>query len=240
MGRPAFDVVERHALPLADGIAREAAWMADAATHGRAQAHLWQGEPGWTVPQGYLRTSGTAALEQPLQVRASGGGLVPLGPGLLNLSCVWRSVSATPAGADAIYHDLCGRLTAAIAQFGIRALSQAVDGAFCDGRFNLAVGGRKLAGTAQSWRRIEGTPVILAHAAILVDADPGQLAAEANAIEARLGHARRYRHEALTTLAQAWREAHGARAPVDLMTRLCQALSEQLIPTRRAAGALAA
>ena len=74
-------------------------------------------------------------------------------------------------------------------------------GSFCDGRFNLAVKGRKLVGTAQAWRRVDRQPVVLAHAVIVVDADPAELTARANAFEAALGTATRYRADTLTTVA---------------------------------------
>ena len=72
--------------------------------------------------------------------------------------------------------------------------------------------GRKLVGTAQSWRRVAGAPVVLAHAVIVVDADPPTLTERANAFEPRLGSARRYRAEALTSVALAWRQAPRPRA----------------------------
>ena len=48
-----------------------------------------------------------------------------------------------------------------------------INQSFCDGRFNVAVEGRKLAGTAQRWRACssrDGDWAILAHAIVLVDA----------------------------------------------------------------------
>ena len=86
-----------------------------------------------------------------------------------------------------------------------------MEGSFCDGRFNLAVAGRKLAGTAQSWRRVAGVPVVLAHAVIVVDADPQALTEAANAFERDLGSGRRYRAEALTSVALAWQRPTAAR-----------------------------
>ncbi|MNE83117.1 hypothetical protein D3C80_1799070 [compost metagenome] len=46
-----------------------------------------------------------------------------------------------------------------------------MDGAFCDGRYNVNIGGRKLVGTAQRWRRrhSDGRYVVLAHGAILME-----------------------------------------------------------------------
>ena len=162
-----------------------------------------------------------------MHVRASGGGVVPLGPGVLNLSLVWRAVRAAPCETDAIYRELCGELTRALARLGIDAAPRAVSGAFCDGRFNLAAGGRKLAGTAQSWRRIAGQAVVLAHAVIVVDADPRVLTDAANAFERDLGAGRHYRAEALTSVAQAWQQSHGRAAPADLQAQVARMLAEQ-------------
>ncbi len=53
---------------------------------------------------------------------------------------------------------------------GLRAGVGAVPGAFCDGRYNLTLERRKLAGTAQRWRRSrDGRPAVLAHGAVLMD-----------------------------------------------------------------------
>jgi lipoate-protein ligase A len=172
-------------------------------------------------------------------VRASGGGVVPQGPGLLNLSLVWRTdayvgadAGAAPSGTEAIYRALCDEVAAALSRLGIAATPQAVQGSFCDGRFNLAVAGRKLVGTAQSWRRVAGRPVVLAHAVIVVDADPQALTEAANAFERDLGSARRYRAEALTSLALAWQQAHRRAPDVDMPARLSAALAGRFARTR--------
>ncbi|WP_088283266.1 lipoyl protein ligase domain-containing protein [Ideonella sp. A 288] len=238
MGLPTFGFVAVHERPLADGIAAEADWMREVALHGRALAQLWQGAAGLVVPRSYERQPGWvaarerwAAAGRPVHVRASGGGLVPQGPGVLNLSLVWRgpvAPAAAPVDTDGVYRDLCDGLAAALSRLGIAASAQPVEGSFCDGRYNLAVDGRKLVGTAQSWRRIDGVPVALAHAVLLVDADPVQLTDEANAFEAALPSGRCYRADALTTVAQAWCSAHRQeRAPADLGARCRHLLAEQ-------------
>lgn len=88
-------------------------------------------------------------------------------------------------------------------------------------------GGRKLAGTAQSWRRIAGQAVVLAHAVIVVDADPQALTEFANAYERDLGSGRQYRAEALTSVAQAWQQARGGAAPADLQAQVAKVLAER-------------
>src|SRR5690242_10621419 len=117
MTLPAFGFVSVHRRPFADGIVREADWMATSAATGRAVAHLWQGVPGFIVPRRYVLLPGWARRpgDVAVQVRASGGGLVPQGPGLWNLSLCWPVKSAMPDGIEAIYTGLCDELAAAFA-----------------------------------------------------------------------------------------------------------------------------
>jgi lipoate-protein ligase A len=229
---PVFGFVSVHERPLSNGIAAEAEWMRSAAATGRAAAHLWRGEPGLVVPRSCTTQPGWPAAAQAHRalVRASGGGLVPQGPGLLKLSLIWRAdadAGVAPSGSEAIYRALCHELVGALTRLGIAAAPQAVQGSFCDGRFNLAVAGRKLVGTAQSWRRVAGKPVVLAHAVIVVDADPHALTEAANAFERDLGSGRQYRAEALTSVALAWQQAHGCAPAPDLEARLNTALAER-------------
>lgn len=223
---PAFSSVTVHHAPLRDGVAVEAEWIAQVAGSGIAQAHLWQGEPGWSVPRSYTRSPAWDAHDHGLRVRASGGGLVPQGPGLANLSLVWRS-RAAPTHSDAIYRALCAGLQRALAHIGVLATTQAVEGSFCDGRYNLAVDGRKIAGTAQAWRRIEGRQVVLAHALLIVDADVDALTDEANAIEQALGRPTRYVAGAVTSIARAWSAQNRAPVAADFAATLQQAVAAQ-------------
>ena len=214
-----------HDAPLAGGVACETGWMQRCAEGGGAAAHLWHAPVGLVVPRRYTLLPGWAAAREAssgeLQVRASGGGVVPQGPGIWNLSLVWPAPGATPVDTTAVYVALCAELAAAFAQVGIAAAPQPVTGSFCDGRYNLAVRGRKLVGTAQAWRRLAGRPVVLAHAVIVVDADPEELTAQANALEAALGTGTRYRADALTSVAL---EARGPQAAL----RALQAIAGRL------------
>jgi lipoate-protein ligase A len=223
---PAFGFVTVHRRPMTAGVAHEAHWLAGSAALGRASAHLWTAPTGIVVPRRYTSGPGWAAAAADgrhgeVQVRASGGGLVPQGPGVWNLSLAWPAPGAAPAGTEAIYRDLCAALAAALARLGIQASPQPVAGSFCDGRYNLAVGGAKLAGTAQAWRRVAGVPMVLAHAVIVVSADPVALTARANAFEAALGTSTRYRADALTSVAQ-------AAGAADIEARTLTVLAEQL------------
>ena len=74
MALPTFGFVTAHERPLPDGVACEAQWMAGAAAHGRALAHLWEGAPGLVVPRSYARPapdlSMLSSAERPIVLRA--------------------------------------------------------------------------------------------------------------------------------------------------------------------------
>jgi lipoate-protein ligase A len=197
--------------------------------NGRAQAHLWQAPCGLVVPRRYTLLPGWAAAASDehgeLQVRASGGGLVPQGPGVWNLSLV-RPRAAAAGDTTAVYRALCERLSAGLASLSLAATPQAVEGSFCDGRYNVAINGRKLAGTAQAWRVVDGKPLVLAHAAIVIDADPHELTARANAFERALGRPTRYRADALTSIAI-------ETADRDIGRRALEAIAERVLELPR-------
>jgi lipoate-protein ligase A len=197
---PRFELVDPRLLP-ADGMQAEAVLLEHAAT-GEALAHLWEEEsPGLVAPRSYLRHQGFAAVQASfasergitVKLRGSGGGVVPQGPGLLNLSLVW--VTHEPMGSllDSVYQRLCSMLQRAFSQLGIHTLPREVHGSFCDGRFNLAVGDRKIVGTAQQWKRLGAEcHAVLAHAVMVAQADPGLITGWANDFEEALGTGRRY------------------------------------------------
>jgi lipoate-protein ligase A len=243
MSLPVFGFVTVHEAALSDGMACERDWLARVAATGRASAHLWRSPPALVAPRSHARLPHwaqvcaiSAAEGWPVQLRLSGGGLVPQGPGMLNLSLIWPAGTASPSSTDAIYRALTDELAAAFARLGIEARTQPVEGSFCDGRFNLAVGGRKCVGTAQAWRRVGGRPLVLAHAVVIATADPVAMTEVTNRFEVAAGGARRYRADALTSLAQAWCDAHRERAaPADLQQRIITVIAERfarIVPPR--------
>ncbi|NYT35555.1 lipoate--protein ligase family protein [Allopusillimonas soli] len=188
--------------------------IAQAAAHGPV-ASVWTSPQGLVVPRTYRRFPGFGPTCQqfadqgwPIAVRLSGGGIVPQGPGILNASLAFRKEGKPLDHSDAIYRMLCIALADALSGFGITSHAAAVEGSFCDGRFNLAVGCgkalRKVAGTAQLWRRhpiaqgsggaAEGgwQQIVLVHALVLATADVPSVTAQANRFEAGIGSDRRY------------------------------------------------
>lgn len=186
--------------------------------------HVGEAQPGLIVPRSYCgHPRFEAACRQfaqqgwPVYLRLSGGSLVPQAAGVINLHTAYPAYARHPLEqSEWHYQQLCTLLAQALADIGIHAAAAPVAGSFCDGRFNLAVGGRKIAGTAQYWRRNPHTPAapytVLSHAVLLTDADTAALTRQANAFERALGNRQRYRADALTSTAACL--GHGGTTPI--------------------------
>ena len=234
-----FETVEAPTEPF-DGEPPESEWL-ESARQGRPRAVIWAAMPGLVAPISYRSN---ANLEQvrasfsaqglPVHLRRSGGGVVPQGPGILNLSLVYAIDGVLGIHTAPAYAHLCAVLQRAFSALGIETVAQEVPGSFCDGRYNLAVpsssGARKVCGTAQYWRRGDNGHAVLAHALILVDANIEEITARANAFEVALNTDRRYRAETHTNLQRAWLARHRpATAPVDLEQQLRHHLREAIV-----------
>lgn len=112
----------------------------------------------------------------PVYVRDTGGDVTPQSSGVINASAAFVVPRTANLSIRTTYQRFCEPLLSFLGVLGIDAYLSSVPGAFCDGAFNIVVDGRKLAGTAQRWRLTrtrDGSPAVavLAHAAILADAD---------------------------------------------------------------------
>jgi lipoate-protein ligase A len=124
--------------------------------------------PGFTEASETLADSGW-----PVLLRESGGEPVPQSPSTVNVALVYVQPD-TDLDRDRIenaYMRLCQPILDTLGELGGAASLGEVAGAFCDGRFNVNLNARKMVGTAQRWRQSQGgkRPVVLAHAAMLVD-----------------------------------------------------------------------
>ncbi len=206
---------------------------------GPPRARLWEGPVSLVVPRSYRRHAAFervaaqfAARGCPVHERPSGGGLVPQGPGILNLSLVYTLPGGLGTWMERVYLHLCALLQGSLLGFGVPTHWQAVGGSFCDGRFNLACGrgdaARKIAGTAQYWRPLPRHPAgpathaVLAHAVLLVDPDLAVAHAWANAFEQALGSGRQYDPAKTVGVAGML----GPQAPADLVPQVRQRLAQ--------------
>jgi len=219
----------------------ELEWL-DVVRQGRSRAVLWEAKQGFIAPLSYRRHERFDAVcaqfaerGWPVRLRRSGGGVVPQGPGILNLSLVYPVGDRLSFCADQVYRHLCNVLSRSLAQLGIATQPATVTGSFCDGRFNLAVasihGLRKIVGTAQYWRRVGTQYAVLAHALVLVAADMDLLTRQCNEFESALGSGRQYDANTLTSVARSWSDAHSgevfpADLSIDLSRRIAAALNQ--------------
>lgn len=107
----------------------------------------------------------------PVLVRDSGGTAVLHGNGIVNFSMAYALSTKQQFSIEATYAHLCRPLIETLNDLGLEAELRSVQGAFCDGRFNLAISGRKITGTAQRIKRAAGREAVLAHASTLIDTD---------------------------------------------------------------------
>ncbi len=143
----------------------------------------------WSMPQGLvvpksissqpLFTDAAETMKSkgwPVHVRITGGDLTPQAAGVLNISYVFSNCWDTALSIEAMYKRLCQPIIDFLQQdFGLPAYCASVEGAFCDGKYNIVVDGLKIAGTAQKWRPFhtsdgEKHAAVLGHVALLYDA----------------------------------------------------------------------
>ena len=103
------------------------------ASAGEAVAQLWQAPQGLVVPGSYRQFTDLPAVSAhfaargwPVWLRRSGGGLVPQGPGIINLSLAWPVQQPLGEAAEPIYHSLCAVLQRTLARFGVASHARAV------------------------------------------------------------------------------------------------------------------
>ena len=200
----------------AQRVARDAALL-EAVRSGAAPAtaRVWENARCLVVARSDRRlprfdaaAAALAAAGWPVVVRESGGTAVPQGPGILSLSLAFRPAPGAPCTIESVYDALCRPVEDALTRLGVSAARSEVPGAFCDGRYDLAVLGRKIAGTAQRWRAGPAGPsrergAVLAHAVLLVDVERAEATGAVNRFYAAAGSERRCAAAASITLREA-------------------------------------
>lgn len=120
----------------------------------------------------------------PILLRETGGEPVPQSAAVLNIALVYSlPCSESDEGQiETAYRRLCQPICDLLSELGGTPSLGEVEGAFCDGRFNVNLNGRKLVGTAQRWRQSQGgrRPVALVHGALLLDNEREAMVAAVN------------------------------------------------------------
>lgn len=111
-------------------------------------------------------------LGWPVLLRETGGEPVPQSAATVNVALVYAAPRADGDlnRLERAYLRLCEPLCDLLTRLGGEASLGEVPGAFCDGRYNVNLDGRKWVGTAQRWRQSRhwGGPVVLVHGALLM------------------------------------------------------------------------
>lgn len=155
---------------------------------------IWSMEQGLVVPKSTTNNPNFTSTAQkmyennwPVFVRETGGDLTPQAPGMINISYVFYEPWTNAICIEDAYTVICKPIIDYLKQdFGINAYCSAVEGAFCNGKFNIVVDGLKIAGTAQKWRLFNNHAgqkhvAILGHVALLGDVPLPQMIEASNA-----------------------------------------------------------
>lgn len=176
------------------------------------------------MPRRHQRLEGfDAACEQlaaqgwPVLFRNTGGTPVPQGPMVVNIALAVRRQSGGRVELEWGYRRFGETWCAWLETLGVTTANLgAAPGAYCDGRFNVRIGERKLVGTAQRWRRVKNTKegkegseggsgamAMLVHGAMQVDAEPAELVEVVNTFQRAVGDPELFDPESHIALRQA-------------------------------------
>lgn len=165
----------------------------------------------------------SAAAGWPVLLRETGGEPVPQSASTINIALVY----APPRSEGDLnrietgYRRLCDPICELLDELGGTSSLGEIDGAFCDGRFNVNLDGRKMVGTAQRWRQSQGgqRPVGLVHGAMLLDDERESMVAAVNRFNEACGLEQRVRAASHIALHEKFPAPH-ALARLDELFRL--------------------
>ena len=129
------------------------------------------------------------------------------------------------------YWLICNPIIAELETMGVKASCSAVDGAFCDGDYNVVVAGKKLVGTAQRRSRIRGKPeqqAILIHALLLFETDLELITAAVNRFADVLGAEESFASSVHCNLVDVCSVDYPAPTPQQFSQRLLQRYQTEL------------
>lgn len=170
-----------------------------------------------------------AASGWPVLLRETGGEPVPQSPDTVNVALVYIAprCEGDQNRLELAYRRLCDPLCDALSAYGGEPSLGEVEGAFCDGRYNVNLDGRKWVGTAQRWRQSHDLPpygrrpVVLVHGAMLMDDQRAAMVGAVNRFNQQCAIAQRCRADSHISL-------HERFAAQDLFARLRTHYGEML------------
>ncbi|NNB47563.1 lipoate--protein ligase family protein [Pseudomonas chlororaphis] len=171
-----------------------------------------------------------AASGWPVLLRETGGEPVPQSAATINIALVYAPPRSEgdQNRIETGYRRLCQPICDLLSELGGEPSLGEVEGAFCDGRFNVNLNGRKMVGTAQRWRQSKGgtRPVGLVHGALLLDDERETMVAAVNRFNQACGLEQRYRAESHIAL----HEAFAAPNAIERLDALYRQMLAQFLP----------
>lgn len=171
-----------------------------------------------------------AASGWPVLLRETGGEPVPQSAATVNIALVYAPPRSEgdQNRIETGYRRLCQPICDLLSELGGEPSLGEVEGAFCDGRFNVNLNGRKMVGTAQRWRQSKGgtRPVGLVHGALLLDDERETMVAAVNRFNQACGLEQRCRAESHIAL----HEAFTAPNVIERLDTLYRQMLAQFLP----------
>ena len=140
--------------------------------------------------------------------RMSGGKAVWQDTGYLNFSVI---APRTKLGIPEAYREYSEGLIRGFKSFGVETNFEHVEGAFCDGPYDLAMSGIKLVGTAQVQKR----GYIIVHGTILIDCDVNDMVRIVSEFYELAGDPSHLRAETMISLVDAAQQKISMQAAID-------------------------
>ncbi len=198
----------------AAGIARQESLSAEVAAGERPLLLMWQAPRALIVGRSDTRLPGfTDACERlaaegwPVHVRRSGGSACPVSEATLQIALTERAPAGTTI--DAGYEHVAAMLQALLEPLGLDALPCEATTAFCPGRYDLTVDGRKIAGLSQHWQQKPDGMTVTTAASLIVEDCREEFVRIVDMFYAAAGSPSRCAPRSISSV----REALGAAAP---------------------------
>jgi len=164
----------------------------------------------------------------PVVIRQGGGSACPVSKGTLQIALA--RIALPEVTIDAAYIELTSIIRSVLESYGMKVEVREQPGAFCPGRYDVSVNGRKVAGLSQHWHRCNGRMIVTTAATLIVEEDTEEIARIVNLFYLAAGGEGCCSTTAIGALQQLLPVHAALEAPLmeDLRNRLAKASFERL------------
>jgi octanoyl-[GcvH]:protein N-octanoyltransferase len=166
----------------------------------RAPRALIVGPSDSRLPDFNIAVTRLFAKGWPVLIRRSGGGACPISTGTLQIALA--RIASPETTIDAAYIELTDIIRPVLESYGLKAEIREQPGAFCPGRYDISVNGRKVAGLSQHWRQCNGRITVTTAATLILEEDTEKVAHVVNLFYLAAGGTRRCSTSAIGALRQ--------------------------------------